>query len=145
MAQKPVVLPEVFTGEKNWEDWIDHFDSVAAVNNWDEEAKLKWLRVRLTGRAATTFRRLPEATRRSFEEMTKALQERFEPESKKELYMAEMQTRSRRRKEDWAVFGEELKRLADKAYTQISKKKLENDWLSISISPDLMIRSWPLM
>ena len=33
-----VVLPEVFTGEKNW---IDHFDSVAAVKNWDEEAKLK--------------------------------------------------------------------------------------------------------
>ena len=141
MAQKPLVLPEVFTGEKNWEEWIDHFDSVAAVNGWDEGAKLKWLRVRLTGRAATTFRRLPEATRGNFEAATAALQERFEPESKKELYMAEMQTRSRRRKEDWAVFGEELKRLADKAYPDLQEEARErlalNQYLSRLDDPQL--------
>ena len=96
MAQRPLVLPDVFTGGKNWDEWMDHFDSVAAVNGWDGEEKLKWLRVRLTGRAATTFRRLSEATRADFTAATTALRERFEPESKKELYMAEMQTRSRR-------------------------------------------------
>ena len=82
MAQKPVVLPEVFTGEKSWDEWKDHFDSVAAVNGWDDAAKLMWLRVRLTGRAATTFRRLPEAKRANFKEATGALRERFKPASK---------------------------------------------------------------
>ena len=116
---------EVFTGEKNWDEWIDHFDRVAVVNGWDGEAKLKWLRVRLTGRAATTFRRLPEATRADFSAATNALQKRFEPESKKELYMAEMQTRSLNTTEDWAVFGEELKRLADKAYPDLQEEARE--------------------
>ena len=83
------------------------------------------IRVRLTGRAATTFRRLPEATRADFSAATNALQKRFEPESKKELYMAEMQTRSLNTTEDWAVFGEELKRLADKAYPDLQEEARE--------------------
>ena len=45
MAQKPLVLPDVFTGEKSWDEWKGHFDSVAEVNGWSEAAKLQWLRV----------------------------------------------------------------------------------------------------
>ena len=41
MTQKPVVLPNVFPGEKNWDEWIDHFDSVAAVNGREAAAKLQ--------------------------------------------------------------------------------------------------------
>ena len=133
MAQNtPLVLPETFTGEKSWEEWSDHFKSVAAVNDWDAAAKLKWLCVRLTGRAATTFRRLPEETRGDFALATAALCKRFEPESKKELYMAELQTRTKRRKEDWVVFGEELKRLADKGYPELQEEARERLALRIS-------------
>ena len=39
--------------------------------------------------------------------------------------MAEMQTRSRKTTEDWAVFGEELKRLADKAYPDLQEEARE--------------------
>ena len=87
---KPPVLPEIYTGEKSWDKWIDHFYSVATVCEWDDEAKLKWLQVRLTSKAGTVFRRLPEVTRNNFQEAIEALQKRFEPESKKELYMAEL-------------------------------------------------------
>ena len=125
MSTKPAVLPELYTGDKSWDDWIDHFDSVATVNEWDNAAKLKWLRVRLTGRAGTVFRRLPEATRGDFKEANKALKKRFEPESKKELYMAELQTRVKKRTEDWAAFGEDLKILADKAYPDLPEEAKE--------------------
>ena len=37
MSTKPAVLPELYTGDKSWDDWIDHFDSVATVNEWDQE------------------------------------------------------------------------------------------------------------
>ena len=84
------------------------------VCEWDDEAKLKLLRVRLTGRAGTVFRRLPEVTRNNFQEAIEALRKRFEPESKKELYMAELQTQMKRRNEDWSLFGDDLKQLADK-------------------------------
>ena len=70
---KLLVLPEIFTGEKNWDEWADHFDSVATVNEWDDETKLKWLCVHLTGRAATAFRRLPETTCADFKVVVKAM------------------------------------------------------------------------
>jgi len=138
---KPLVLPEIFTGEKNWDEWADHFDSVATVNEWDDETKLKWLRVRLTGRAATAFRRLPETTRADFKEAVKAMRKRFEPESKKELYMAELQTRTKRRDEDWATLGDDLKSLADKAYPELQDEAREllalNQYLSQLDSPQI--------
>ena len=87
---KPPVLPEIHTGEKSWDEWIDHFYSVTTVCEWDDEAKLKCLRVQLISRAGTVFRRLPEVTYNNFQEAIEALQKRIEPESKKELYMAEL-------------------------------------------------------
>lgn len=42
------MLPELFSGEDkvHWDDWIDHFQKVVAVNNWDDTTKKKWLPVR---------------------------------------------------------------------------------------------------
>ena len=117
---RPAVLPELYTGEKSWDEWIHHFESVATVNGWDGAAKLNWLCVRLTGRAGTVFRRLADDTRGDYELAKKALKERFEPDSKKELYLAELQTRAKKRTEDWAAFGEDLKLLAEKAYPDLT-------------------------
>ncbi len=52
----PVVLPE----DSSWIDWAEHFESVAAANAWQDEEKLLWLRVRLVGRPATAFKRVPK-------------------------------------------------------------------------------------
>ena len=100
MATKPPVIPELYTGEKSWDKWVDHFDSVSQVCGWDDANKLKWLRVRLMGRAGTVFRRLPEGTRADFTLTTTALRSRFEPESKKELYRTEL--RKKKQSEGWA-------------------------------------------
>ena len=123
---KPPVLPEIYTGEKRWwGEWIDHFYSIATVCEWDDEAKLKWLWVQLIGRAGTVFRRLPEVTCNNYQEAIEALRKQFEPESKKELYMAELQTRMKRRNEDWSLFGDNLKQLADKAYPKLAEEARE--------------------
>ena len=68
--------------------------SVAYVNKWETNAeKLKWLKVRLTGRGLKVFQQLPEASRRDYKESKKALTKRFEPESRREYYITELQTR----------------------------------------------------
>ena len=85
-------MPETFSGEGDLAEWIDHFESVAAVNEWDDTGKLQWLRVRLTGRALTAFKRFTEDAKTSFGEATTALKERFDPESRRELYIVEFQT-----------------------------------------------------
>ena len=58
-ASKPAVIPEIYNGDKSWDDWIYHFDNIATMCKWDDATKLKLLSVSLTGRAGTMFRRLP--------------------------------------------------------------------------------------
>ena len=62
----PVLTPDAYTGEGSWDDWLDHFESVAEVNKWDNAAKLLWIRVRMTGRAQTAFKQLSEETRSEY-------------------------------------------------------------------------------
>ena len=125
MASKPVVLPEPFDGESSWEDWQLHFQNVAIVNGWTDEQKLQWLRVHLTGRAQRTFHRLPEASRASYEDATAALQERFEPTSRKTRYQAEFETRRKKKSEGWADFADDLRSLADKAFPDLQLEARE--------------------
>eukprot|EP00731_Ephydatia_muelleri_P036277 Em0229g3a len=127
MSGKPLLLPEIYSGESQcWSDWIEHFESVAALNKWaTEDEKLKWLKVRLAGKARTAFQKLPRNVREEYGECLKALKQRFEPDSKKELYVAELHTRTRRKDEDWATFGDALKVLADKAYSDLEEKARE--------------------
>ena len=86
MASKPVILPETFQGTTSWNEWIEHFERVAVVNEWTSNVtKLKWLKVRLIGKAATSMKRLSEETLESYSSLKEALKKRFEPESKREL------------------------------------------------------------
>ena len=55
---RPVLTPDAYTGEGSWDDWLDHFESVAKVNKWDNAAKLLWLRVRMTGVVGKSVRRI---------------------------------------------------------------------------------------
>ena len=128
---KPVVLPDSFTGEAGWDEWITHFENVADVNGWSAAQKLKWIKVCLTGRAQKAFQRLPEASRSDYKEAKKALKARFEPESKKTRYQAEFQTRRKKKFENWADF---VRLLADKAFPELQDEARErlalNSYLS---------------
>ena len=79
MAAKSVVLPDTFDGEGSWDDWICHFENVADVNDWDDAAKLKFLKVRLVGKAQRAFQHLADATRGNYGRARESLKARFEP------------------------------------------------------------------
>ena len=140
MASRPAVLPETYSGEGSFTEWIDHFDSVAEVNAWDDAAKSLWIRVCLVGRAQTAFKRLDADTRANYAAAKAALKARFEPASKSALYEAEFQTRRKQPSEDWASFGE-TQRPSPTKLSQSSRKLLENDSLlansSVSWTPRL--------
>ena len=120
----PLVLPETFNGEaENWNEWIDHFESVAAVNGWETDAdKLKWLHVRLTSWALTTFKGNLEAKHNNFEDCKKALRKWYKPKPNRELYVAEFQSRRKNKGKDRATLGDALKVLVDKAYPDLEDK-----------------------
>ena len=125
MARKPVVLPEPFNGETSWDEWSVHFENVAAVNEWNDEQKLQWLKVRLTGRAQKAFQRLPEATQAIFDAAKEALTGRFEPASRKTRYQAEFQARRKKASEGWADLADDLQSLVDKAYPSLQDEARE--------------------
>ena len=114
---RPVIVPEYFSGEGSYEDWLDQFESIAEINHWNSEQKLMWLKVRLTGRALMAYKKFPTATRGSYKKTIKALQER--PESRRDLYLAEFQAQRKGKIESWPKFGEDLRILVDKAYPSL--------------------------
>ena len=40
---QPLFMPKAFSGDTNINDWFDHFENVAKINEWDEAAKFMWL------------------------------------------------------------------------------------------------------
>ena len=84
-----------------------------------------FLKVRLTGQAQSVFQRLPEATKGSITNATKALSERFEPTSKCELYLTQLSTKRKQPTESWANFAEDLRKIAIKAYPSLAADAVE--------------------
>ena len=120
-VQRPLVLPDVYTGEGSFVDWAKHFGNVAAVNQWDDDQKLLWLKVRLGGKAQTAFGKLPAESQAAYEAAIAALKERFEPASLRQLYIAKFQARKKAKTEGWADYADDLRVLADKAYPELDQ------------------------
>ena len=57
-TSRTVIVPDGYSGDGSWEEWIEYFESSALVDGWDNPTKLLWLRVRLTSRAQTAWKRL---------------------------------------------------------------------------------------
>ena len=47
---------DAFNGKLSWDKWIDHFESVAHVIEWNDATHLLWLKVRRTGKAQNPWR-----------------------------------------------------------------------------------------
>jgi len=41
----PLLVPQTYSGYENFDDWISHFETVAAINGWDSVAMFQWLSV----------------------------------------------------------------------------------------------------
>ena len=67
MSSRPVATPETYSGEGHFDEWTDHFESVAVLNEWTDAQMAQWLAVRLVGRALMAFKR--PATLRDTEEL----------------------------------------------------------------------------
>ena len=122
---RPVATPELYSGEGPFDEWIDHFESVAKLNNWKDDDMAQWLAVRLVGRAHAAYKRLPEETKANYKNARAALLRRFEPDSKRNLYAAEFRARTKLPAEDWATFADNLKILADKAFPDLDEAARE--------------------
>jgi len=117
-----LVLLEVFDGQKSFDKWVSHFENVSTVNGWNDNEKLLWLKVRLTGKAQMAFAQLAHETQQSYATAKQALIDRFDPPSKQQLYNVKFKARTKRDKEMWADFPDELFQLASKAFPKLQEE-----------------------
>jgi len=142
---RPVITPDAFSGEpaESWDDWLGHFESVARVNGWDENMCLLWLEVRLTEKAHNAWRRLSNEAKAQYSTTKAALRKRFEPDSRREVYMAEFQTRKRHPRERWEELADNIRLLADKTFPDLddqAKEQLSLDrYLTLLDKPDVTL------
>ena len=125
LVEIPVLLPEKFNGNQNFNDWVSHFECTSKINWWNDDQKVLWLRVCMVEKAHVAYSRFSNEIQNSYSLMQVSLKDRFEPASKRDLYRVQLESRTKFEKENWANFGNDLCFLADKAYPELSDEAKE--------------------
>ena len=114
---RPVFMPETFTGTgREWSDWLGQFEMAAEVNHWDDDLKLKFMSLLLSGRARDIYNGLSPDSRLSFELLKTAMGGCLEPCDSGDWNRANFLSRRRLLNESAREFGNALRRLIMKAY-----------------------------
>jgi len=119
-----------FTGKEKWEVWINRFEAVSRLHQWNDECKLKELLPRLQGEAGDfAFDQLSERTLSKYSKLVKELQNRFGIFETKKNYRVQFNRRNQKSGETPEAYAAELKRIYDKAYTNRDAKIRQEDLL----------------
>ena len=120
MAHEVVpLLPDRFDGNSSVDDWVSHFESVAATNGWNDAEKLLWLQAHAIRKAHVAYQHFSHETRNSCTLSKAVLHECFEPKSNRESYKVEFKNQERQSTESWADFGDTLLSLMDRAFLDL--------------------------
>ena len=114
------LIPDKFDGNSSFDDWVSHFECVAAINGWNDDKRLLWIRAHMIGKAHAAYSRFSHETKDSYVLSKAALCERFKPTSNREFYKMEFRSRERKQTESWADFGDTLLLLVDRAFPDLS-------------------------
>lgn len=116
-VSRPVFMPETFTGQgRDWSDWSQQFALAADVNNWNDDLKLKFMSLLLSGKARDVYCGLTEEERSSYVNLRVALNKCFDPCESEDWNRASFSSRRRVATESAREFGNALRRLVSKAY-----------------------------
>lgn len=110
------VLPERFSGDGDFDEFKFQFERAVKINKWDEEEKLNYLGLCLTGSALKAFRALAVTVQDSYPQAIAALENKFQPTEKIELYKIQFETRERVPGEEWSALATNLELLVQRAY-----------------------------
>jgi hypothetical protein len=115
---RPKVMPDHFDGRTSWTDYLTHFNSVADLNGWDRRERAQYLAISLRGEACQAMRCLPQDVKNDFKGLVEALNRRFSPGNRTELYRIQLRNRMRREEESLPQLAQAVRNLALQAYPQ---------------------------
>jgi len=119
------VNPRPYNGTSSWRSYMSHFERVSRINRWNEEQKIDFLWVNLTGSALTYVETLAEDRTCSYSDLCEALDERFGDSQLAEVFKSELRSRRRREGESLPALAQEIYSLVQRAYPEIGREGVE--------------------
>ena len=101
-----------------FEEWLEQFELVASVCNWEGRAKLANLVTRLQGQAYSFYRTCSTQQRTSYDSLKNALAKRFKPVRIQSVQSGLFHERRQKPQETVEDYAQDLNRLYQRAYPQ---------------------------
>ena len=93
------IKPATYDGTSSWLDYKSHFEACAKLGNWNEEEKGLYLSVSLRGLAQGILGNLNTDKQLNYNELVRALSDRFAPPDQMELYRIQLKERRQKASE----------------------------------------------
>ena len=118
-------IPNFYGGDQKdgetFEDWVEHFESVAGLAGWDDHFRLVHLASSLRGAANSFYRSCPPTQRSNYRQLIVVLRKRFTPVQLTAVQTQLFHSRRQGQKETVDDFVQELRKLHTKAYSPATR------------------------
>ncbi|KAL5007119.1 hypothetical protein ScPMuIL_015925, partial [Solemya velum] len=114
----PIVMPDIYSGQSKFRDWLVQFEVCKDINNWTDTQACKFLAVMLRGNALQTFTDIDEDHRNDYTSVVQTLRDRFDPDVDPGVYWAQLRNRVRKRGEPLSELASSIMRLVALAHPQ---------------------------
>lgn len=142
--ERPVIKPDRYDGKTSWASYLKHFELCSEVNDWSDGDRFQFLAVLLSGPAQQVLNTMPKDATGDYKQLVKALQARFDPKEKQELYRAQLRNRRQAPLENLVEMAEDIRLLVDKVYVDLpaeSRDRMGRDhFLDALAEGDIRIR-----
>lgn len=114
-----LLKPEPYYGKESWEEYFSHFQDCSELGQWDDRTKLLFLAASLRGQARTFYMSLIPEERRIFATLVQRMDQRFGCSKHKNRWLSKLEMRRRTPGETIAEVGDDIRQLAQKAYSNL--------------------------
>ena len=114
------------TVSAHFRPWLIQFEAIARHQCWTSGEKVVRLVASLTGPAANMLIGMTMGQLDDYAFLAACISHRYDPPEREEAHRAELRARTRRRNESADEFAENLKNLAQRAYTNADQNMLDN-------------------
>ena len=119
------IKPETYDGVEDWEEYISHFEFCAELGRWGDHEKVLALAMALKGPARTFYISLSITERQTYQALVQRLSQRFGSTRQQNRWLSRLEMRKRGQGESIAALADDLRQMAQRAYSDLDSKAQE--------------------
>ena len=119
------IRPEIFNGTDDWSTYITHFEICAELGQWNPREKTLALLASLRGDAQKFAMTMRRVDRETYQTVKSELESRFGKTRQQQMWISRFESRLRDTCEDYAILGDDLRYLVQRAYPNMQHEAQE--------------------